>query len=313
MFQIIAQILVMPSPTHHLPHSVKSRARQLVLGCLRHQAQIYLQIIAQTTLNKNNSTQVTAGVVSIFKKKTEARDKSDVVQEQSSDQVGKKPKRRVFEFEVKNIANLLGRDKWWGESSSRSPSGSKGKEKVNNSAAEQPKTPDKRCPIDSDEEFESFSVEIMERFRNVFDMFDADGDGTISCDELGPILLSLGYSPANHEIKRILEEYDVDKSGDLDFEEYVNLLSAWVEEDELQLLEAFKVFDRNGDGYVTCSELRHALCTFGEQKFDEKELLELFQMLDENNDGFIIYEEFMRYMCEINRGPKAGALAALKL
>ena len=39
----------------------------------------------------------------------------------------------------------------------------------------------------------------------------------------------------------MLSRFDSDLSGDLSFEEYLALMAVWVEEDETQIIEAFKV------------------------------------------------------------------------
>ena len=40
---------------------------------------------------------------------------------------------------------------------------------------------------------------------------------------------------------QVLSRFDADHSGDLSFEEYLALMAVWVEEDETQIIEAFKV------------------------------------------------------------------------
>ena len=46
--------------------------------------------------------------------------------------------------------------------------------------------------------------------QEVFSLFDKDGDGAIVIKELGPVLRSLGYNPAETEIDKLMEEYDAD-------------------------------------------------------------------------------------------------------
>ena len=41
-------------------------------------------------------------------------------------------------------------------------------------------------------------------------MFDKDGDGTISCKELGVVMRSLGQNPTESELQEIINEVDVD-------------------------------------------------------------------------------------------------------
>ncbi|XP_063682240.1 uncharacterized protein LOC134817069 isoform X6 [Bolinopsis microptera] len=168
-----------------------------------------------------------------------------------------------------------------------------------------PDDPDKVVDIESQDEqvgYE-FSTTQIKEFRKVFNAFDRDGNDSIGTEELGPVLNALGYSPSDLDIQKVLSRFDADHSGDLSFEEYLALMAVWVEEDETQIIEAFKVFDKSGDGFVTITELKRALCRFGE-KFSEEEADEFFALIDVNKDGIINYEEFVKYMLsEINRGP----------
>jgi len=173
-----------------------------------------------------------------------------------------------------------------------------------------PDDPDKLVDVDPPEEGGNyeFSVAQVAEFRKVFDSFDRNGDESIGVEELGSVLRALGYSPSESDIEKVLSRFDADASGDLSFEEYLALMAVWVEEDETQILEAFKVFDKSGDGFVTIAELKRALCRFGE-KFTEDEAEEFFELIDANRDGIINYEEFVKYMLsELNRGPPPRAV-----
>lgn len=77
-----------------------------------------------------------------------------------------------------------------------------------------------------------------------------------------------------------------------DLRDFSKLMSAYMkggDEMEDELRESFKLFDLNGDGYVTFDELRTAMTTIGEPMTDV-EVNELFQLCDLNKDGKIDYE-----------------------
>ena len=52
------------------------------------------------------------------------------------------------------------------------------------------------------------------------------------------------------------------------------------------MLEAFKVFDKNGDGVISVSELRQVVNNLGERLTD-RELQRMFQNADQDGDGEI--------------------------
>lgn len=55
-----------------------------------------------------------------------------------------------------------------------------------------------------------------------------------------------------------------------------------------------RVFDRDGNGYISADELRYVVTTFGEVLTSE-EAEELIAMFDKNNDGQLEYEEFVSW------------------
>jgi Ca2+-binding EF-hand superfamily protein len=66
------------------------------------------------------------------------------------------------------------------------------------------------------------------------------------------------------------------------------LASRQLSNDE-NLKEAFRVFDKNNDGYISRSELKKAMASLNEILTDE-EVEEMIQEADLNGDGKINYE-----------------------
>uniref|UniRef100_A0A0E0F2B9 EF-hand domain-containing protein n=1 Tax=Oryza meridionalis TaxID=40149 RepID=A0A0E0F2B9_9ORYZ len=60
---------------------------------------------------------------------------------------------------------------------------------------------------------------LIAEFREAFNLFDKDGDGTITSKELGTVMGSLGQSPTEAELKKMVEEVDADGSGSIEFED----------------------------------------------------------------------------------------------
>lgn len=56
----------------------------------------------------------------------------------------------------------------------------------------------------------------------------------------------------------------------------------------------YRVFDRDGNGYISVEELRYVVTSFGERLTDE-EAEELIAMFDKNKDGRLEYEEFVTW------------------
>ena len=47
-------------------------------------------------------------------------------------------------------------------------------------------------------------------FKEAFNLFDKDGDGTITTMELGTVVRSLGQNPTEAELKEMIHEVDKD-------------------------------------------------------------------------------------------------------
>ena len=53
-------------------------------------------------------------------------------------------------------------------------------------------------------EAEEFTQQDRETVRNAFHIFDTDGDGKISVDELGTLLRALGQNPTEEQVEELL-------------------------------------------------------------------------------------------------------------
>jgi len=62
-----------------------------------------------------------------------------------------------------------------------------------------------------------------------------------------------------------------------------------------EVIEAFRVFDKQGRGYVTAGEIREALTELGDF-MDANEVEELIYEADFNGDGNIRYEDFVNLL-----------------
>merc|ERR1711862_455502 len=88
---------------------------------------------------------------------------------------------------------------------------------------------------------------------------DTNGDGMLTDLELREGLQKYpGGVPA--ELTEILKNLDVDRSGSIDYSEFVAAaMSRKHYLEESRLLAAFRVFDKDGDGFITKDELGDAL------------------------------------------------------
>lgn len=137
----------------------------------------------------------------------------------------------------------------------------------------------------------------LQEVKEAFQLFDKDGDGNISPDELGEVLRSLGQTPTKSELVDMINEFDSKGKGTIDFEDFKKIIVAHKTNftAKSNVKEAFKAFDKDGNGFISVEELKHAMESLGETVSNE-ELDEMVKMADKNKDGKIDYEEFVEIM-----------------
>merc|ERR1712232_62961 len=59
--------------------------------------------------------------------------------------------------------------------------------------------------------------------------------------------------------------------------------------------QAFRVFDRDGDGYIDKKDLRHLMRNLGET-LTNKEVDEMFKVADNDGDGKLSFDDFLNMM-----------------
>merc|ERR1712113_575969 len=144
---------------------------------------------------------------------------------------------------------------------------------------------------------EQLTEEQIAEFKEAFSLFDKDGDGTITTKELGTVMRSLGQNPTEAELQDMINEVDADGNGTIDFPEFLSLMARKMKDTdtEEEPIEAFKVFDRDGDGFISAGELRYSMTNLGE-KLSDLEVDEMIREADLDNDGQINYDEFVKMM-----------------
>jgi calmodulin len=61
--------------------------------------------------------------------------------------------------------------------------------------------------------FEHISEEQLAEFKEFFSLFDKNGNGYITINELGPVMRSLGQNPSQQELDEMVLEIDADGWG----------------------------------------------------------------------------------------------------
>lgn len=84
----------------------------------------------------------------------------------------------------------------------------------------------------------------------------------------------------------------------IDFPKFLSIMTKKNNNDVEELLEAFKVFDKDGNGLISIEEFKHLFTVIGE-KINDAELDEMIKEAKTNENGYIYYEELVRRMLAI--------------
>jgi Ca2+-binding EF-hand superfamily protein len=117
---------------------------------------------------------------------------------------------------------------------------------------------------------------------------------------VGEILQMMGLRVKKEALDAIISEVDEDGSGELEFEEFCILAARFlIEEDEEQmrkeLKEAFRFYDKEGEGFLTIDTLKGILLEL-EPDLTNETLQEIIHEVDEDGSGTIDFDEFMNMM-----------------
>eukprot|EP01088_Endostelium_zonatum_P020516 TRINITY_DN7608_c0_g1_i1.p1 TRINITY_DN7608_c0_g1~~TRINITY_DN7608_c0_g1_i1.p1 ORF type:complete len:153 (-),score=58.12 TRINITY_DN7608_c0_g1_i1:81-539(-) len=146
---------------------------------------------------------------------------------------------------------------------------------------------------------ENLTQEQIADLREAFAMFDKDGDETITVDELGLVLKSLGQAPTDQELRDMIHEVDEDGDGKIDFKEFTKMMSGKMtgsaEDQEEEMRVVFETFDKDKNGFISAQELKSMMFKLGE-KLSDSELADMMREADSNGDGQVDYNEFVQIM-----------------
>ena len=138
------------------------------------------------------------------------------------------------------------------------------------------------------------SKEEKNDLLELFQQFDTNGDGVLTKEEiLHGYQTIMPFDYAEREVQRIMTEVDIDKSGTIDYNEFV---LATINKQKLlnkEKLEAtFRMFDKDGNGTISGDEIKAVLG----KSVDMKVLDDMIKEVDTNGDGEISLVEFKEMM-----------------
>lgn len=131
----------------------------------------------------------------------------------------------------------------------------------------------------------------LTQMKEAFCLFDRDADGLIHAKDFPILIRSLGINPPQTELDKMMKGKE---DAMLKFEDFAAMAGDAVNkaDPEADLLKAFKNFDRDNNGTVSASELKHVMLNLGD-RLTEDEVNELIAIGDPSGTGSVAYKTFV--------------------
>eukprot|EP00092_Neocalanus_flemingeri_P025305 GFUD01027437.1.p1 GENE.GFUD01027437.1~~GFUD01027437.1.p1 ORF type:complete len:170 (-),score=54.68 GFUD01027437.1:94-603(-) len=142
----------------------------------------------------------------------------------------------------------------------------------------------------------TFTPEEISRLSKRFKKLDTDNSGTISVEEFQ----SLPELKQNPLVQRVIDIFDEDSSGEVDFKEFLQGVSQFSVkgDNEAKLKFAFRVYDLDNDGFISNGELYQVLKMMVGSNLKDTQLQQIvdksIRLADQDEDGKISFKEFAK-------------------
>ncbi|KAJ1821069.1 Calcineurin subunit B [Coemansia sp. RSA 2599] len=144
----------------------------------------------------------------------------------------------------------------------------------------------------------NFTAEEIERLYKRFSKLDKDNSGTIDKSEF----MSIPQLANNPLSARLIDIFDADGGGDVDFIEFITGLSTFSSkgQKEEKLRFAFKIYDMDRDGFISNGELFMVLKMMTGNNLTPAQLQQIvdktIREADKDGDGKIDFTEFKNFV-----------------
>ncbi|CAO3619323.1 unnamed protein product [Cunninghamella echinulata] len=147
--------------------------------------------------------------------------------------------------------------------------------------------------------FQFLGGQKRKELEEMFNSVDKDHDNKISTNEFCEMLGSAGMD--RKSMDAMLNTVQTDKDGNMDFDSFAKIMRPTLKtplrmtSKQQELLETFKVFDKDGDGVINAEELAAMMQQLGD-KISLEEAKQLISDVDDNHDGVVGFDEFAKMM-----------------
>lgn len=160
-----------------------------------------------------------------------------------------------------------------------------------------------------------FTKDELRRLHKRFKKIDRDSSGALSIAEFMK-LPGIKENPLAH---RVINIFDTDKDGEVDFNEFIGGMSIFsTKSDVTQKLKfAFQVYDVDRDGFISNGDLFRILKMMVEDNLKDYQLQQLVDKtiiyFDNDNDGKLSFKEFTKALSTMEKLTEMSTNMAFKV
>jgi len=144
----------------------------------------------------------------------------------------------------------------------------------------------------------NFNADEVRRLGKRFRKLDLDNSGSLSVEEF----MSLPELKQNPLVQRVIEIFDDDGNGEVDFQEFIHGVSQFsVKGDQTSKLKfAFRMYDIDNDGFISNGELFQVMKVITGTNLTDSQLQQMVDktilLADLDQDGRVSFEEFAQFV-----------------
>lgn len=172
-------------------------------------------------------------------------------------------------------------------------------------------TPQDLPTLEEGEEKETrYYAEDVAKVRAAFDRFDLEGSGSMEIRHIPSFLRELGHDPTPEDVQEIVDEFDVDRNGTVDFVEILTVrplrrcnlraehfaAPAWSSADAWRAAFRDAGFLGANGGHVNRESFRLIVAEMGFESWTDEELSEVIHSC--GTDGQIDIEQFITFISD---------------
>lgn len=139
-------------------------------------------------------------------------------------------------------------------------------------------------------------AETVGKLKEVFDVFDYDGSGNVSTEELINTIRALNLEAQAGQILAIVN--NAGHQGDIDFAAFLEIFGFGSDSSsEATIQTVYEAFDPTGEG-ITPEAFEKVAASVGEH-FSAAEVDQMIDYADKDRDGVVNFEEFLNVVSQV--------------